>query len=67
MQQADLRPRCAPASLAFANYMDRLVAGDRAPSGPKRSEVLTRVDPSLGCGSRSFCAAIAAVVAQLAF
>jgi len=27
--------------------MDRLVAGDRAPGGPKRSEVLTRVDPSL--------------------
>jgi len=27
--------------------MDRLVAGDRAPRGPKRSEVLTRVNPSL--------------------
>jgi hypothetical protein len=36
-----------PAGLAFANHMDRLVAGDRAPGGPKRTEVLTRVDPSL--------------------
>jgi hypothetical protein len=27
--------------------MYRLVAGNRAPGGPKRSEVLTRVDPSL--------------------
>ena len=27
--------------------MDRLVAGDRAPRGPKRSEVLTRVNQSL--------------------
>jgi len=27
--------------------MDRLIAGDGAPSSPKRSEMLTRVDPSL--------------------
>ena len=27
--------------------MDRLVAGNRTPSSPKRSEMLTRVDPSL--------------------
>jgi hypothetical protein len=33
--------------LAFADHMDRLVASDGAPSSPKRSEILTRVDPSL--------------------
>ena len=36
---------CHP--LAFANHMYRLVLGDGAPGSPKRSEILTRVDPSL--------------------
>ena len=35
------------ARLAFADHMDCLVAGDRTPSSPKRSEMLTRVDSSL--------------------
>jgi hypothetical protein len=33
--------------LSFADHMDRLVACDRTPTSPKRSEMLTRVDSSL--------------------
>ena len=47
MEQTDLHTCRTPARLAFADHMDRLVAGDGAPSSPKRSEMLTRVDPSL--------------------
>src|ERR1700756_3903068 len=47
VQQTDLRTRCTPARLAFADHMDRLVAGDRTPGTPKRAEMLTRVDPPL--------------------
>jgi hypothetical protein len=47
MEQTDLRTRRTPARLAFADHVHGLVAGDGAPSSPKRSEMLTRVDPSL--------------------
>ncbi len=33
--------------LAFADHVHGLIAGNCAPSAPKRSEMLTRVDPSL--------------------
>src|SRR5208282_4780673 len=35
------------ASLAFADHMDRLVAGDRTPSSPKRAKMLAGVNPAL--------------------
>src|SRR5260370_23033371 len=47
MEQTDLRTHRTPARLAFADHVHGLVAGDGAPGGPKRSEMLTRVDPSL--------------------
>jgi hypothetical protein len=47
VQQTGPGARRTPARLAFADHIDRLVAGDGAPSSPKRSEMLTRVDPSL--------------------
>jgi hypothetical protein len=49
VQQTDLRTRCTPARLTFADHMDRPVAGDRTPGTPKRAEMLTRVDPPLDC------------------
>ena len=47
MEQTNPRLRRASARLAFADHMDRLVACDRTPGSPKRSEMLTRVDSSL--------------------
>src|ERR1700740_1540831 len=47
VQQTDLRTRCTPARLSFANHMDRLVAGDRAPSSPERTKMLTGADSPL--------------------
>src|SRR5271165_6330316 len=47
MEQTDLRTHRTPAGLAFADHMNRFIAGDRAPSSPKRSEMLTGVDPPL--------------------
>jgi hypothetical protein len=35
------------ARLPFADHMNRFIASEGASSGPKRSEMLTRVDPSL--------------------
>jgi len=35
------------ARLPFADHMNRFIASEGAPSDPKRSEMLTRVDPSL--------------------
>jgi len=35
VQQTDLRTRRTSVRLAFANHMDRLVAGDGAPSSPE--------------------------------
>ena len=35
MEQTDLRRRRTSVRLAFANHMDRFVAGDRAPSSPE--------------------------------
>ena len=39
--------RSTLASLAFADHMDRLVAGDRTPSSPKRAKMLAGVNPAL--------------------
>jgi hypothetical protein len=33
--QTDFRTRRAPVRLAFANHMNRFVAGDRTPSSPE--------------------------------
>src|SRR6516164_10063866 len=41
VQQTDL---CASVGLAFADHMDRLVAGNCAPSAPKRTEMLAGAD-----------------------
>jgi hypothetical protein len=41
VQQTDL---CASVRLAFANHMDRLVAGNCAPSAPERTEMLAGAD-----------------------
>ena len=45
VQQTDL---CASVRLAFANHMDRLVAGNCAPSAPKRTGMLAGADQALG-------------------
>jgi hypothetical protein len=36
MEQTDLRTHRIPARLAFADYMNRLVTGNRAPSSPQK-------------------------------
>jgi hypothetical protein len=40
MEQTDPRTGRAPARLAFADHLDYLVAGQRAPGSPKRTETL---------------------------
>src|SRR6202171_5307189 len=47
MEQTDFRTRRTPVRLAFADHMNRFIAGDSAPRTPERAEVLTRVDPTL--------------------
>src|SRR5271166_6863474 len=47
MEQIDLRTHRTPARLAFADHMNRFVAGDRAPSSPEGAKMLTRSDPAL--------------------
>jgi len=47
VQQTDLRTNRTPARLAFADHMNRFIAGDRTPGSPKRAKMLTRVDPPL--------------------
>ena len=47
MQQTDLRTNRTPARLAFADHMNRFIAGDRAPSSPEGTKMLTRADPTL--------------------
>src|SRR5271165_2251956 len=47
MEQTDPRHRRTSARLTLADHMDRFVTGDGAPRTPERSEVLTRVDPTL--------------------
>jgi len=47
MEQTNPRLRRASARLAFADHMDRFIAGDRTPSSPERAEALTGVDPAL--------------------
>ena len=49
VQQNSPSSQRTSAHLAFADHTDRLVACDRTPSSPKRSEMLTRVDSSLDC------------------
>src|SRR5271166_4283781 len=44
MEQTDLRTHRTPARLAFANHVNRFIAGDRAPSSPEGAKMLTRVD-----------------------
>jgi hypothetical protein len=45
MEQTDLRTRRTAARLAFADHMNRFIAGDRAPGSPKRTEALAGVNP----------------------
>src|SRR6516164_1338518 len=47
VQQNSPPSRRTSARLAFANHMNRFIAGDCTPSGPKCSEVLTCVNPPL--------------------
>src|SRR5208282_1070566 len=47
MEQTDLHAHRTPARLAFADHMNRFIAGDRAPSAPERPEMLTGADPAL--------------------
>jgi len=47
VEQTDPRRQRTSARLAFANDMNRLVAGDRTPGSPEGTEALARVDPSL--------------------
>ena len=47
VQQTDLRTRRSPVRLAFADYMNRFIAGDRAPSSPEGAKMLTHADPTL--------------------
>ena len=47
MERTDLRTRRTPARLAFADHVNRFVAGDGAPCSPERPEMLTGVDPPL--------------------
>jgi hypothetical protein len=44
VHQTDLR---TPARLAFADQMNRFIAGDRAPSSPEGAKMLPRADPTL--------------------
>jgi hypothetical protein len=44
VQQNGYSTRRTFARLSFANHMDRFVAGDRAPSSPERTKMLTGAD-----------------------
>jgi hypothetical protein len=46
MEQIDFRARRTSIRLAFADHMNRFVAGDRAPSAPKRTEMLAGANPA---------------------
>ena len=47
MEQFGPRCRLTSARLAFANHMDRLVAGDRTPGSPERAKMLACAYPAL--------------------
>jgi hypothetical protein len=47
MEQADPRTHRTPVRLAFADYVNRFKAGDRAPSSPVGAKMLTRADLAL--------------------
>jgi hypothetical protein len=47
MDQTDPSRRRTSARLAFADHVDYLVAGQRAPGSPKRTETLAGVNPPL--------------------
>jgi hypothetical protein len=49
VQQNGHSTRHTFARLAFANHMDRLVAGDRAPSSPERTKMLADADLVASC------------------
>jgi hypothetical protein len=46
VKETHLLTRRTPARLAFADHMDCLVAGNCAPSAPKRTEMLAGADPA---------------------
>src|SRR6516164_8661917 len=48
MEQTNPRRRRTSARLAFADHVNRFVAGQRAPGSPKRTETLAGVNPPLG-------------------
>jgi hypothetical protein len=47
MQRRNAAVRRTPKGLAFADHVNRFVTGQRAPSGPKGTEVLAGFDPPL--------------------
>jgi hypothetical protein len=47
MELTDLHACRTPARLAFADHVNRFIAGDRAPRAPERTEMLTRAYPAL--------------------
>src|SRR5215469_11223689 len=47
MEQTNLRRRRTSARLAFADHVDRFLAGQRSPGSPKRTKTLIGVNPSL--------------------
>jgi len=47
VKQTDLRTHLTAARLAFVDHVDYLVAGQRAPGSPKRTEALAGVNPPL--------------------
>src|SRR5271165_4724893 len=47
MEQTDLRTRRTAARLAFADHMNRFIAGERAPSSPEGAKMLACAYPAL--------------------
>ena len=47
MEQTNPRRRRASAHLPFADHVDYLIASQRSPGSPKRTETLAGVNPSL--------------------
>src|SRR5271157_4305706 len=46
VQLTDLRTRRTPARLAFADHMNRFIAGDRTPGSPERTKMLACAHPA---------------------
>jgi len=47
MEQTDLGTHRTPARLAFADHMNRFIAGNCAPSTPEGAKMLSRADQAL--------------------